>query len=194
MNSLVFFIILTFSIFAKAQDKPALDKIVIGQSVELSGEATGEENMEGALAYFNWVNAQGGIHGRQIELRSYDDKRKTGITKQNTKKLLKEDHALALFGYRSTPTVEAVLPILLAEKMPLIAPFSGAQSLHKPFNPYLFHLRASYQDETAQQEWLNPALKMTAAPACSRIERKLTAGGGYSAYWSSHRGGSTFSM
>ncbi|NKI72220.1 ABC transporter substrate-binding protein [Collimonas pratensis] len=134
----------------QAEQRPAQDKIVIGQSVELSGEATGKENMEGALAYFAWVNAQGGIYGRKIELKSYDDKRKPETTRLNTEKLLKEDNALALFGYRSTPTVEAVLPLLLSEKVPLVAPFSGGQSLHQPFNPYLFNLRASYQAETAK--------------------------------------------
>ncbi|MEO6918380.1 MAG: ABC transporter substrate-binding protein [Collimonas sp.] len=136
--------------FAQAEEKPGQDKIVIGQSVELSGEATGKENMEGALAYFGWVNAQGGVFGRKIELKSYDDKRKPETTRLNTEKLLKEDNALALFGYRSTPTVEAVLPLLIAEKVPMIAPFSGGQSLHQPFNPYLFNLRASYQSETAK--------------------------------------------
>ncbi|HWW07733.1 ABC transporter substrate-binding protein [Collimonas sp.] len=137
--------LLAFTAIANAQEK-----IVIGQSVELSGEATGKENMEGALAYFAWVNAQGGVYGRKIELKSYDDKRKPETTKLNTEKLLKEDNALALFGYRSTPTVEAVLPLLLTNKVPMIAPFSGGQSLHQPFNPYLFNLRASYQDEAAK--------------------------------------------
>lgn len=135
---------------ASAAVANAQEKIVIGQSVELSGEATGKENMEGALAYFAWVNAQGGVYGRKIELKSYDDKRKPETTRLNTEKLLKEDNALALFGYRSTPTVEAVLPLLVVEKVPMIAPFSGGQSLHKPFNPYLFNLRASYQAETAK--------------------------------------------
>jgi branched-chain amino acid transport system substrate-binding protein len=132
---------------ANAENKPLQDKIIVGQSVELSGEAIAKENMEGALTYFRMVNAQGGVHGRQIELKTYDDKRKPELTRQNTERLLKEDNAIALFGYRSTPTVEAVLPILLEEKVPMVAPVSGAQSLHTPFNPYLFHLRASYQDE-----------------------------------------------
>ncbi|MCU6435471.1 ABC transporter substrate-binding protein [Undibacterium sp. Jales W-56] len=150
MKSILTFILAVFFNLAQASDKPSTEKIVIGQSVELSGEATGKENMEGALAYFKWVNSQGGIYGRHIELKTYDDKRKPEITKANTEKLIKEDHALALFGYRSTPTVEAALPLLLSEKIPMIAPFSGAQTLHQPLNPYLFHLRASYQDETSK--------------------------------------------
>jgi branched-chain amino acid transport system substrate-binding protein len=145
MNRIVFFIILTFSVFAKAQEP-----LVIGQSVELSGEAPGKENMAGALAYFAWLNGQGGVHGRQIRLKTYDDARNPAKARDNTEKLIHEDNAIALFGYRSTPTVEAVLPLLLKAKIPLIAPFSGAATLHKPFNPYVFHLRASYQDEAAK--------------------------------------------
>jgi ABC-type branched-subunit amino acid transport system substrate-binding protein len=34
--------------------------------------------------------------------------------------------------------------------VPIVAPFSGAASLREPFNPYIFHLRASYQDEAGK--------------------------------------------
>lgn len=128
----------------------AADNIVIGQSVELSGQAIGRENMLGARAYFSWLNAHGGVHGRAIELITYDDRRNPATTRKNTEKLLHEDHALALFGYRSTPTVEAVLPLLMQERTALVAPFSGAQSLHRPVHPYVFNLRASYQAEAAK--------------------------------------------
>ncbi len=76
------FFALFFLVFSATSN--AQEKIVIGQSVELSGEATGKENMEGALAYFDWVNAQGGVYGRKIELKSYDDKRKPETTRLNT--------------------------------------------------------------------------------------------------------------
>lgn len=140
-------IILIFFLFAKVPVALAQDRIVVGQSVELSGQATGKENTQGALAYFTWLNLQGGIHGRHIELKTYDDKRDPALTRLNTEKLLNEDGAIALFGYRSTPTVEAALPLLQTAKVPLVAPFSGAQSLRHPFHPYVFHLRASYQAE-----------------------------------------------
>src|SRR5580765_4841192 len=101
MNRIIFFIILTFAAFAKADDATPGAKLVIGQSVELSGQATGRENMQGALAYFAWLNRQGGVHGRQLELKTYDDQRDPKKTKNNTEKLLHEDNAIALFGYRS---------------------------------------------------------------------------------------------
>lgn len=135
---------------AQGQADAATENIVIGQSVELTGQATGKENMLGALAYFSWLNAHGGVHGHAIELKSYDDKRDKATTRKNTEKLLHQDHALALFGYRSTPTVEAVLPLLQEEKVALVAPFSGARTLHVPVQPYVFNLRASYQAEAAK--------------------------------------------
>ncbi|MFZ6768848.1 ABC transporter substrate-binding protein [Undibacterium sp. Di26W] len=125
-------------------------KILLGQSVELSGQATGKENREGALLYFDWLNKQGGVNGKSIELISYDDQRDPAKTKENTLKLINDDHVIALFGYRSTPTIEAVLPLLEKYRIPLIAPFSGALSLHQPLQPYVFNLRASYRDEAAK--------------------------------------------
>ena len=150
LRALVFLSFFISMAWAEPPVKSGPQKIVIGQSVELTGEATGKENMEGARAYFDWVNAQGGVNGRTIELRSYDDQRKPDVTRANTEKLIRDDKVLALFGYRSTPTVEAALPLLASEQVPMIAPFSGGQSLHHPFNPYLFNLRASYQAETAK--------------------------------------------
>lgn len=150
MVKILFSRLLCALLLAYAGAACAEDKLIVGQSVELSGEATGRENMLGAQAYFAWLNAQGGIHGRQVELITYDDQRNPKKTLENTERLLGHDRALALFGYRSTPTVEAVLPLLQREKVALVAPFSGAAALHQPVNPYVFHLRASYWDEAAR--------------------------------------------
>jgi branched-chain amino acid transport system substrate-binding protein len=55
----------------------------------------------------------------------------------------------ALFGYIGTPTSVAALPLAVKDKVPFIAPFTGAMSLREPFHKNVFHLRASYNDETA---------------------------------------------
>jgi ABC-type branched-subunit amino acid transport system substrate-binding protein len=54
----------------------------------------------------------------------------------------------ALFGYVGTPTSMAALPLVNAAKIPFIAPFTGAEVLREPFNKLVFHVRASYYDET----------------------------------------------
>ncbi len=124
--------------------------ILIGQSGEFSGQGVAKENTDGARAYFAHVNKNGGIHGRKIELRSYDDGRVVKRTVENTEKLIHDDKVFALFGYRSTPSVVAALPLLTKAGVPLVAPFSGALAIREPLNPLVFHLRASYQQEAGK--------------------------------------------
>ncbi len=125
--------------------------IVIGQSAAFSGGAAAEsrEANLGARAYFDAVNAQGGVHGRKIVLESLDDGFDPRRTLANTRILLDEKKAFALFLYRGTPTTEAILPLISASRVPLIAPATGAQSLRQPMNRYVFNIRANYHEEAA---------------------------------------------
>jgi ABC-type branched-subunit amino acid transport system substrate-binding protein len=124
---------------------------VIGQSAALSGPAgaLGLQFRNGAQLVFDKVNARGGVGGHQIELRSLDDGYEPERCADNTRKLI-EGGAFALFGYIGTPTSLAALPLINAAKVPLIAPFTGAESLRSPANRYAFHVRASYFNETAE--------------------------------------------
>ena len=54
----------------------------------------------------------------------------------------------ALLGYVGTPTGVAHLPVVTQAKVPLVGMFTGAEVLRAPFNRYVFHVRASYYDET----------------------------------------------
>ena len=67
---------------------------------------------------------------------------------ENTAKFISQD-VFDLFGYIGTPTSLAALPLVIKADMPFIAPFTGATSLCEPLNRLVFHLRASYDDETA---------------------------------------------
>src|SRR6185436_3920841 len=54
----------------------------------------------------------------------------------------------ALVGYVGTPTSVPAVPVFTEAKVPFFGPFTGAESLRQPFNRYIFHVRASYYDET----------------------------------------------
>ena len=140
-------------------------QIILGQSAALSGPAAqlGIQFHQGAKLYFDGVNAQGGIGRQQIEIRKLDDGYEPARCVENTKKLM-ADNVFALFGYIGTPTSIAALPLATKAKIPFIAPFSGAMSLRNPFNKYAFHVRASYNDETALivKQSLNMGLKKIA--------------------------------
>lgn len=135
---------------AQAENGVYVDRIVIGQSAALAGPAgqLGTEMRRGALAYFDHVNAQGGVNGRKIELVSYDDGYEPARTVPNTKKLIEQDKVFALFGYVGTPTSNAAMPVFTEAQVPFFGAFTGAESLRNPHNRYIFNIRASYFDET----------------------------------------------
>ncbi len=136
--------------FALAEHGVSATSILIGQSAALSGlsQQLGLEMRQGAKVYFDSVNAQGGVHGRKIELRSLDDGYEPDRAAANTKKLIGDDKVFALFGYVGTPTSNAALPLFTDASVPFIGAFTGAQSLRDPFNRHIFNVRASYFDET----------------------------------------------
>lgn len=124
--------------------------ITLGMSAPFSGPngAYGKEMKEGALAYFAQLNATGGINGRKVELVTLDDGYETDKAVANTRKLINEHKVFALMAfYGSSPTTEA-MKVFSEAKVPLVGTISGAGSLRSPVNRYMFHLRASYADET----------------------------------------------
>ncbi len=132
---------------AKAQ---ANRSIVLGQSAPTTGPAAqlGLQMNQGARLHFDAVNAQGGVNGQTIELRLLDDGYEPDRCKANTETFIR-DEVFALFGYVGTPTTLAALPLANERRVPLFGPFTGAQALREPFSRYVFHVRASYYDETA---------------------------------------------
>jgi ABC-type branched-subunit amino acid transport system substrate-binding protein len=126
------------------------NSILLGQSAAFSGPAAqlGIQMNIGTKAYFDYVNAQGGVFGRKIELKTRDDKYEANLCADNTKKFIQEDKVFALISYVGTPTTVAAMPIFTEAKVPLIGPFTGAESLRNPVNRYIFNVRASYYDET----------------------------------------------
>ena len=125
-------------------------EIVIGQFAAISGPAAqlGQRMQVGMQAYFNAVNAQGGVNGRAIKLLTRDDGYEPEKAVAAVKALINEDKVFALAGSVGTPTGLAALPILTEAQVPLIGMFTGAQALREPFNRQVFHVRASYYDET----------------------------------------------
>ena len=125
-------------------------KIILGQSAPLTGPAgqLGVQFQQGAKLCFDQVNAQGGVGKRLIELRTLDDGYEPDRCAENTRKLIADD-VFALFGFIGTPTSVVALPQAIKAKTPFIAPCTGAMVLREPLSRYAFHVRASYNDETA---------------------------------------------
>lgn len=124
-------------------------QIRIGQTTGLTGPVAASVNEinVGAKLYLDAVNAAGGISGQQIELVSLDDKFEVPLAIENAKKLIADPSVVALLLNRGTPHALALLPLLAEGRIPLIAPSTGAMALHNPVNPWVFNVRATYQQE-----------------------------------------------
>ncbi len=132
-----------------AEDGVTDTTVRIGQTVGVTGTVAGpvKEMNEGANAYFNLVNKNGGVHGRRIELITLDDKFDPAITKANAETLIKKEKVFAMFQGRGTPHNQGILPLLTEYKVPHLAPATGATVFHEPLHKWMFNVRANYHVE-----------------------------------------------
>jgi len=139
-----------FSPYCGAENGVNANRILLGQAAVLSGPAAqlGIQMRNGIKAYLDYVNERGGVHGRRLELVSEDDRYEASVAPAASKKLIEEHRVFALLGYVGTPTGAAHLPVVTQAKVPLVGMFTGAEILRAPLNRYVFHVRASYYDET----------------------------------------------
>jgi branched-chain amino acid transport system substrate-binding protein len=134
---------------------PRAEEIVLGMSAAFSGpsKALGIELYRGSMAYFEHVNSQGGVHGRKIVIKAYDDGYNPTPAIDNTIRLIEKDNVFLLFNYVGTPTTVRCLPLLKRHRDQsalLFFPFTGAEPQRRqPYGEFVFNLRASYFQETA---------------------------------------------
>ncbi|MBN9404061.1 MAG: ABC transporter substrate-binding protein [Burkholderiales bacterium] len=126
-------------------------EVVIGQVAPLTGVlgTTGQQMVLGGKIYFDWVNSQGGVNGATIRQEVVDDGYKVPDTVRLTRALLAKPEVVALFGFAGTANITQLLADGVLEQggAALVAPYTGGEPLRSPFNPWIFHLRASYGDE-----------------------------------------------
>jgi branched-chain amino acid transport system substrate-binding protein len=124
-------------------------QLVIGQTAGISGPvaASVNETIAGARLVLDSVNAQGGIHGEQIEVIRMDDGFDVKRAGENARVLIEDRKVLALFMNRGTPHTQAIIPLLDKHGVALVAPSTGAMVLHKPLQKYIFNVRPTYQRE-----------------------------------------------
>ena len=132
-----------------ALSAPAQAQILVGMSAGFTGgQAQYSKDVRGGIeAYFDVVNAAGGVAGQPIKLVAEDDKGSRDQVLANTKKLIEKDNVFALIGYTSGAGVESALAILEQARVPMLSPVTGNAAIRLQLYKYLFHSRAGYADE-----------------------------------------------
>lgn len=102
--------------------------VTIGGTFPLTGVAAPgySEIPSGIKAYFDYVNAQGGVHGRKIKFLVRDDAYDPTKTSQVTNELVLKDNVFAMLGDLGTPTHSAVVDFLNSQKVPDLFVSSGS--------------------------------------------------------------------
>lgn len=123
--------------------------IVLGQSAPLSGSFAGQGTAyrDGALLFFNQINASGGINGRKIQLITLDDGYKAETAAENAKKLIEQENVLALFNFMFTNAIRGSTPVAVKAKVPYLSPYGGHPELFADKSGWVFTTRANFFDE-----------------------------------------------
>jgi branched-chain amino acid transport system substrate-binding protein len=104
--------------------------ILLGGTAPLSGpESAYAPIARGAAAYFQWVDAHGGVRGHKIVYRYLDDGYDASRTVEATRRLVLEDRVFAVFNTIGTEHALAIRPFLNALKIPQLFVGSGADAI-----------------------------------------------------------------
>ena len=124
--------------------------ITIGSTQPLTGRAAPgySEISASSNAYFQYLNAHGGIFGRKITYWYYDDGYNPTNTASLTRKLILEDKVFAMFSALGTPTHLAVVDYINTQKVPDLFVSSGCNCWNDVSNhPYTFGWQPDYTIE-----------------------------------------------
>ena len=100
-------------------------------------------------AYFNKINAEGGINGRKINFISYDDAYSPPKTVEQARKLVESDEVLLIFNSLGTPPNSAIQKYMNTKKVPQLFVATGATKWNDPKDfPWTMGWQPSYQSES----------------------------------------------
>lgn len=118
----------------------AADPIKLGTTGPLSGSLSllGQGVRDGVETYINYINDQGGVNGRKIQLIAEDDGYDPMRAVASAKKLVEQDGVIGLISPVGTPSNAAMVPYVQEKKVPLFAPYAFSHTLTNPNKRYVF--------------------------------------------------------
>lgn len=134
----------------KAYDPGASDSAIkIGNINPYSGPASAYGTIGRTIgAYFDKINAEGGINGRKITYISYDDSYSPPKAVEQARKLVESDEVLFIFQSLGTPSNSAIHKYMNAKKVPQIFVATGATKWGDPQHfPWTMGWQPNYQSE-----------------------------------------------
>jgi branched-chain amino acid transport system substrate-binding protein len=125
-------------------------EIVVGTHMPLTGPASAgySKIAPASKAFFDFVNANGGVNGRKITYKIMDDAYNPANTQNVVRQLVLQDKVFAILNGLGTPTHTGVLDFLKTNKVPDLFVASGSRSWNQPDKyPGTFGFQTDYTVE-----------------------------------------------
>jgi len=127
--------------------------IVLGGTSPLTGPAAAYASVaRGAKAYFDSVNAKGGVAKRKIDYRIVDDAYNPAQTVQDVRRLVEQDKVFAIFNTLGTESNLAIRDYLNQSKVPQVFAASGATTWGRDAAKYPWTI--GFQPSYAAEGWV----------------------------------------
>ena len=127
--------------------------IVLGGTSPLTGPAAAYASVaRGAKAYFDSVNAKGGVAKRKIDYRIVDDAYNPAQTVQDVRRLVEQDKVFAIFNTLGTESNLAIRDYLNQSKVPQVFAASGATTWGRDATKYPWTI--GFQPSYAAEGWV----------------------------------------
>src|SRR3989337_4311957 len=124
------------------------DGVSIGLIGPMTGPAsyTGTGLRDGAMLYFEEVNAAGGVNGRKIRILVEDDACSPVQARAALTKLIERDNVFALVGGVCSNAIFANIPVLAKARIPYVASLVSHPDLLGPDKPFIFRVNTPPTD------------------------------------------------
>ena len=134
---------------AKYDTGATATEIKIGNIMPYSGPASAYGVIgKTEQAFFDKVNAEGGINGRKINFISYDDAYSPPKTVEQARRLVESDEVLLIFNSLGTPPNSAIQKYMNTNKVPQLFVATGATKWNDPKDfPWTMGWQPNYQSE-----------------------------------------------
>jgi branched-chain amino acid transport system substrate-binding protein len=139
------------SLVASCAAKAGEDELILGQTMPYSGPASALSAVgKVQTRYFQMINERGGINGHKIKLISLDDGYSPPKAVEQTRRLVANDEAVAIFGSMGTAQNAAVQKYLNGRKVPQLFVFAASDRFADPkTSPYTISGMTLFSTEAA---------------------------------------------
>ncbi len=151
MRGLGAILFLAVSLATLGAAKSADGELILGQTMPYSGPASALSAVgKVQTRYFRMINERGGINGRKIKLISLDDGYSPPKAVEQTRRLVENDEAVAIFGSMGTAQNAAVQKYLNGRKVPQLFVFAASDRFADPkTSPYTISGMTLFSTEAA---------------------------------------------